>query len=192
MKKTTTITAIGLLLAGEAQAGSAEVMVGKETTTLDAKLSGNIAGNAGFFFRARPTVGYDGAVSHFELADATYSLGKGIDAVAEVQMMANIDPRIGMQYYGENNNVAVYGLITVGTNYAELLAFAQYMPKLTDKVSGFAKIETVQDAGSQGYVWGTERLRLGVDVKGYKVGLGADITPPDKTVNPGLFVSKSL
>ncbi len=194
MKTKTAITAIGLALltVGEAYAGSAEVMAGTTATTLDAKLSGEIAGDAGFFLRSRTTVGYDGTVSAFELADVTYSLGKGFDAVAEVQMTSSVMPRAGVQYYHGTDSVAMYSLVTVDPHYAELTAFVQYMPKITDNVSGFAKLETIQDVGLDGYVWGTERTRLGLDIKGYKTGLALDVTHPDTTVNPGFFVAKSF
>jgi hypothetical protein len=194
MKTKTAITALGLALltAGEAYAGSAEVMAGTTASTLDAKLSGDIASHAGFFLRSRTTVGYDGTVSAFELADVTYSLGKGFDVVAEVQMTTSVIPRAGVQYYHGNDIVAVYGLVTVDTHYAELTVFVQYTPKITEKMSGFAKLETIQDVGLDGYVWGTERARLGVGIKGYKVGLATDITHPDTTINPGLFVAKSF
>ena len=192
MKAITAMTTIGLLVAGEAHAGSAEVMMGTEATTLDAKLSGTIAGDLGFFLRSRTTLTYDGSVSAFELADVTYSLGKGIDAVAEVQMTSTIMPRAGVQYFHAFDSVAVYSLVTVDSHYAELTAFVQYTPKITDAVSGFARLETIQDAGLQGYVWGTERARLGIDVKGYKIALALDVTPPDTSLNPGLAIAKSF
>ncbi len=194
MKTKTAITAIGLgiLTAGEAHAGSVEVMAGTQATTLDAKLSGPIAGDAGFFLRSRTTAAYDGTVSAFELVDITYSLRKGFDAVAEVQMTSSVMPRAGVQYYHNFGSVAMYSLVTVDTHYAELTAFVQYMPKIKDNVNGFAKVETIQDVGLDGYIWGTERAHLGIDVKGYKAGLALDVTHPDNSMNPGLFVAKSF
>jgi hypothetical protein len=189
---TTAITTIGLLAVGEAYAGSVEVMAGTEASTLDAKLSGTIAGDAGFFLRSRTTAAYDGTASAFELADVTYTLGNGFDAVAEVQMTSTVMPRVGVQYYYASDIVGIYGLVTVDKNYSEVQVIVQCTPKLSDSVNGYVKLETIQDVGNSGYVYGTERARLGVDVKGYKAGLALDISHPNTALNPGLFVAKSF
>ncbi|MFA6889300.1 MAG: hypothetical protein WC254_07435 [Candidatus Woesearchaeota archaeon] len=199
MKTTTAMTTIGLglLLAEEVYAGPIEVMTGIKSTTLDAQISGPIIGSTGFLLRNRTTIPYEGKVSIFQLGDITYALGNGFDAVAELQVALTQDssiimPRLGAHYYHNFGTIEMDSVVTIDSQYAELDAFVQYRPKITNTINGFAKIETIQDIGLQGYVFGTELTRLGVDVKGYKTGLALDVTHPDTTCNLGLFVLKSF
>ncbi len=174
------ILAAGMMLPKPARADSIELMAGNKSATIDLKASAEVAKRLGVFIRARPSVDYTGTISSFALADLTINLGGGLDAVGEVQAFGGkAVPRAGMQYFTKTGNLSVYALATMGLDknpYVESLAILGYDPSLYKILKLFTQIEVLNDADAGGNVFSAQRMRLGVELKGWGAGAAADLT----------------
>jgi len=199
------VLAAGLMLASPkpARADSIELMAGNKNATLDLKASADITNRLGVFIRARPSVDYAGNLSSFGLADLTINLSGGLDAIGEVQLFGGrAVPRAGMQYFTKTGDFSLYTLATIGLDsrpYLESLAVLRCAPALYKTLRLLAQVENVTDVGASGHDFSTQRIRLGVEWKGWGAGAAADLTetgnspkPRDGTFgwNAGGFVSK--
>lgn len=195
---------LGALMIGRkasAATATAEVVSGDASSTLDVKVSGEVAPRFGLFTRHRETVDYDNNLRHFSLADATYTVGNGVGAVVETQFIPNLGvvPRLGFQYATARGDLDVFVLATAvareNTN-GEGVTLFRYSPPLHPRARLFAQIETVTNIGKGGHNFSVERLRLGLDIHGYRFGAAADITEKgDKLVpcyNVGGFVARNF
>jgi len=199
------VLAAGLMLASPkpARADSIELMAGNKNTTLDLKASADLTKKLGLFIRARPSVDYAGNISSFGLADLTINLGGGLDAVGEVQLFGGrAVPRAGMQYFTKTGDFSLYTLATIGLDsrpYLESVTALRYAPVLYKNLRLLAQVEDVTDVSARGHDFSTQRMRLGVEWKGWGAGAAADLTetgnspkPLDGTFgwNAGGFISK--
>jgi hypothetical protein len=172
----------GLMFASPkpARADTIELMAGNKNVTIDLKASADIAKRLGVFIRARPSVDYAGAISAFGLADLTINLSGGLDAVGEVQLLGGrAVPRTGMQYFAKTKDFSLYALATIGLDskpYVESLMVLRYTPALSKTLRLLAQVENVTDVGSGGHDFSTQRMRLGVEWKGWGAGAAADLT----------------
>ena len=81
--------------------GSVELMAGHQSTTLDTKVSTEVAEKTGLFIRQMTTSTPEGEVSYFGLADLSYKLVGGLDVVGEIQAAPGMGviPRAGLQHF---------------------------------------------------------------------------------------------
>lgn len=176
------VLAAGLMLASPkpARADSIELMAGNRSATLDLKASADLTNRLGVFIRARPSVDYAGKISSFGLADLTINLSGGLDAVGEVQLFGGkAVPRAGLQYFTKAGDFSLYALATIGLDskpYVELVTLLRYTPALYKTLRLLAQVEGLTDAGSSGHDFSTQRMRLGVEWKGWGAGAAADLT----------------
>ncbi len=188
--------AASLLGAGSnlARANSAEVMVGNTNTTLDVKVSTEVAPKTNLFVRNRTTIDYENQVSNFGLADLSYNLIGGLDAVAEVQMIpeAELIPRLGLGYFNKVADLSCYGLATAGLSGekvdAEVFASLSYTPKITDDLQLKLSLEDVSNFGQEGHNFSAQRFRAGLGVEQYEAGLAADLTEAAGEISPAVGV----
>lgn len=177
-----TVLAAGLMLGipKPAQADSMELMAGNRAVVLDLKASADITKRLGVFVRARPSIDYDGNVAAFGLADLTLNLSGGLDAVGEVQLIGGrAVPRAGVQYFRKAGDFSLYALATIGLDsapYLESLAVLRYNPELRKNLRLLAQIEDVTDANPGGHDFSVQRMRLGVEWRGWGIGAAADLT----------------
>lgn len=165
-----------------------ELMVGNNSSTLDTKVIGHLAPKTGFFARTRVTSDYEGNTNHFSLADLTYSLGNGIDAVFEVQAAPEMGvvPRIGVQYYNKLGNLSAFALVTASTSDAEIISLLRYQ-----NGKGSVQAETVTNIGNQGHNFSLQRLRAGLSIGDFEFGVAVDLTESGTThVNAGIYLTK--
>lgn len=166
----------------KAAEGSLEVMAGQVATTIDLKVSGQIAPKTGLFLRGITTADYDGDVSHFGLADVSYNIVDGLDAVAEVQLASGMGvvPRVGAQYFGKFGDVSIYTLATVKAMEnpdGEFVVNLGYTPKLTEEVRLLTNLENLTSVGAEGHQFSTQKVRTGLTFQEkYQVGAGIDLT----------------
>lgn len=162
--------------------GSIDAMAGHQSTTIDLKVSGEVAPKTGLFVREMTTADYEGKVSHFGLADLSYEIAGGVSAVAEIQAAPGMGviPRVGAQYFGEVGDLTLYVLGTVKAGEqpdGELVAVIGYTPELTEGVSLLTSIECLTSVGESGHQFSGQKLRAGVTLEDkYQIGVGADLT----------------
>ena len=199
------VLAAGLMFASPkpARADSIELMAGNKNVTMDLKASADLTKKLGLFIRARPSVDYTGNISSFGLADLTINLSGGLDAVGEIQLLGRkAVPRAGMQYFTKTKDFSLYSLATIGLDskpYLESVTALRYTPVLYKNLRLLAQTENVTDVSPGGHDFSTQRVRFGVEWKGWGVGAAADLTetgnnpkPSDGTFgwNVGGFISK--
>ncbi len=162
--------------------GSVEVMAGHNQTTIDTKISTEIAPKANLFIRQITTADYEGEVGFFGLADVSYNIFDGLDVVAEVQAAPGMGviPRAGLQYFGQLGDFSVYVLGTVKTMEnpdGEFVVNLGYTPKISDNVNLLLNLEDLTSVGEKGHNFSVEKLRTGVTfMEKYQVGAALDLT----------------
>lgn len=164
------------LSAAAARANSIEVMSGQNASTLDLKVSGKITKETGIFVRSRTTTDYDNRTGHFLLADISYTLGAGLDAVMETQAAAKVVPRVGVQYSRRIGELSLYGMMsgtTMDGGNAELTLQQNYTPKVSPKVHLVVDMEEVTNDGKQ-HNYSLQRGRISLGINGWQFGAAAD------------------
>jgi len=162
--------------------GSVEAMAGEKTTTIDTKVSTEVAPDTNLFLRQMTTSDYNSKVSFFGLADLTYNIFGGLDAVAEVQAAPGMGviPRLGAQYFGQFGDFSVYALGTVKAMEhpdGEFIVNMGYTPELTEGVRLLTNVENLTSIGEEGHQFSVQRLRAGLKfMDKYGIGFGADLT----------------
>lgn len=169
----------------KARANSVEVFVGDKNTATDVRMSGELAPKTNISLRTITSADYNNQVGYFGLADVSYNLYSGLDAVIEIQASPEegILPRPGLQYFRQVGNLSLFALGTVSSkneNNAEFVAEVEYLPPLTSRLNLSSRLENVTNVGEQGYNFdhnfSVQRGRLGVSAGKYSVGAAADVT----------------
>jgi len=166
---------------------TAEVVSGADansnvSTTIDTKLSGEIAKRTNFFLRNRTSVRDDRTVDSFTVIDLSYALGHGFDAVAETQYApgAELDSRLGIQYFREiGKNFTAYALVTRNFNEnpnTELTGVLGYSKDINGKWKFVGRIEEVVNIADANYNYDLTRLRLGAGRGKFTIGPATDIS----------------
>jgi len=199
MKKLATIGALLVALMGApalAQpSGSAEVMVGQKSATLDAKLGGQFAPKFGYFGRNITTLNYDGKVSNFLGVDLTYDLGKGVSLLAEGQFTDTALPRAGLQYFQTFGDFSLYAAGTANLRYGtdgEVFVVADYTPQISPGVKAVVHAEACTNFGKK-HNFSGQKLRLGVGQGSFSAGVGVNFSEAGQgedlvvDYNPGIF-----
>lgn len=171
-------------------------------TTIDAKLSGELAKRTGIFLRNRTGIDSESMVNSFTCIDLTYALGKGFDAVGETQFSAGaeIDPRLGVQYFHKfRNGITTYALVTRNFNddpNTELTGVLGYSGILKGEWKLMGRWEEIINIGDETYNYDTTRLRLGINRGRFSFGPALDISGIGSgerpTYIPGGFVQVKL
>ena len=162
--------------------GSVEAMTGHKSTTIDTKISAEVAPKTNLFVRQMTTADYKGDVSVFGLADLSYKIVDGLDIVGEIQAAPGMGviPRVGAQYFGQCGDLTLYVLGTVKAGEkpdGEFVTVIGYTPELTEGVSLLTSIENLTSVGENGHQFSGQKLRLGVTLDDkYQIGAGADLT----------------
>ncbi|MFC1732040.1 hypothetical protein ACFL6I_17115 [candidate division KSB1 bacterium] len=167
--------------------GSVEIVSGVDNenyalTTIDAKLGGEIADRTNFFLRNRTTMDHDNMVDSFTLIDLSYNLGKGLDAVGEMQFVpgAETDYRLGMQYFHKfKKGVTAYALLT--RNFTEepnteLTTVLGYSRDIKGEWKLVGRVEGIINMADTCYNYDLTRLRLGIGKGRFLIGPAADIS----------------
>lgn len=121
-----------------------------------------------------PQFGFTEAVSynHVKL--------KGLAPVAVVQVFSwGVYPKAGFQYVRIKKRITLFGWVVCEIlkhpDFDFFLLF-RYTPKLTEKLNLFTQFETVNafPTSSSGNVNLTQRVRLGLEIREWQFGVGAD------------------
>ena len=162
--------------------GSVELMAGHQSTTLDTKVSTEVAEKTGLFIRQMTTSTPEGEVSYFGLADLSYKLVGGLDVVGEIQAAPGMGviPRAGLQHFGKVGDLAVYALATVKTMEhpdGEIVVSLSYTPKLGESIDLLMSLEDLTSIGKEGHQFSAQKLRAGITLmEKYHIGAAANLT----------------
>lgn len=124
---------------------------------------------------------------------------KGFAPVAVVQILnKGVYPKVGIQFAKIKKDYTIFTWVvceTLENPNIDFFFLGRYTPKLTDKLNLFTQLELVNalptlETNNFNFV---QRLRLGLKVKEYQFGLGADFTALGRnnfitTQNIGVFL----
>jgi hypothetical protein len=172
-----TLAAPGAAKAG----GSAEIMAGDKKATIDLKVNTNLAPRTNMFLRGMTGVDYDNNVDYFGLADVSFNIVGGLDALVDTQYIsgAGFVPRAGLQYFKKVGDLTMYGNGTVKLGEdpdGEFVVNLGYTPKINKAFSIVLDAENVTSVGKKGHNFSVQRLRAGVGYKKHSVGAAVDVT----------------
>ena len=178
-KKLISATAVVVCLALPQKAdagGSAELMAGNRSATLDLKVGIELAPRLQFFTRQLPSVNYDNEVSHFGLISLGCNVWDGLNVLAQVQAIPGVGtaPRLGFEYFKQVGDFGLYGeaVSTVQESpQIELMANVGYRPQLTEDLRLVADLEAITLLSPErGHDYSTQRLRLGLGAGQFEFG----------------------
>ncbi len=198
------VAAIGVFIAGEAQAGgSLELLVGDKDARTDIKAYGTVTEDAdlptdkvGYFLRNRTSADYKGNSTFFAVGDTWYPIAGGFDALLEGQAWpgAGLQPRFGMQSFHKFGKLTLYHSSTrsVGPNPdTEVVVRPTFTPNISGDYNLFLRVEAITNIGDGQFNYATQRPRIGVQKGDTTVGVGVDMFQPKGakgTINVGAFV----
>jgi hypothetical protein len=160
--------------------GSAELIAGHETATLDTKLSVPVAPRTSVFSRNRITSDYEGNVSSFHLFKLDFKIIDGLDISGGVMgnSSSGLKPNIGPQYFGKFGNFSAYGTVLVSAEekpVATTLVNFGYYTELSDMIDLVFGLENVTVVNKEGHMFSTQRGRIGISYGNLQFGLAGDI-----------------
>jgi len=187
---------------------SMELMAGQDSAILDIKLLGSLGSGFAVFNRNRITALYGGAenlgevgASSFHVVNFRYALPwvkrpHSLEALAEVDVIAGkgIDPRFGVQYGVTLGDVSLSQIVSLGSAPDGLLITnVGYAPEVAQDVRVVGRLENVTSVSGDGHTSSTQRVRLGVALGQYELGVAGDLIEKGNEgnfgYNAGGFVS---
>lgn len=160
---------------------NAELMVGNESTVLDAKTI-SAYDNVGLFTRNIVDVDHQG-VNDFGLVDLTYNIGSG-DLVLEGQYSLGEDawfsPRVGIQGYTNVGDLNLYGLATLELGNVDSPTLFETVGKVSyahdlGELDLDLSLEVLLDVGLDGISFAQEKARVGVGNDYVNIGAGVNL-----------------
>lgn len=183
--------------------GSLEVLAGDKSTTTDLKFNTKLSDEFSLFARNRIENPYQKSSVPLTLIDLNYNAGKGFSPLVEglFTQKDGAIPRAGFTYQTKLGNISLnyINIFDLKDNPSvDLHPIISYSHRLNDRWNAFTQLEVLSNLGLQkgNHNFTSERVRLGLEYKGFKFGVGADFKQTgDKfkqSNNYGGFVSKSF
>lgn len=203
MRKALFIILIGICSTSIAQI-PVEVFAGHERTTVDIMFFKYFKNNQGnpdshrdrwlFFNRNRASVDYRMTQTTFlpqfgftEAISYNHEKLKGFAPVIVGQVLSwGVYPKAGIQYAHISKNMTIFTWLvceTLEKPDLDYFLLFRYTPKLTEKVNLFTQVESVNafpTVSTDNFSF-TQRLRLGIQLKTYQFGAGADFNQTGNT-----------
>ena len=185
-----------------AQGQSLEIMPGTERIFLDVQYLKFFDEGRKFslFSRTRATAEYDGASNDIftgAYLNYTNSTGFGATILGRIASRnAGIDG--GIHFFKARPNWMIFALTSIQIN-DELLyswfSILRYTPALNKSAKLYLGLELFTAMGSEGHLSSVQRLRVGIDHRGFQFGLALNMTESrfaETDINPGIFIRKQF
>ncbi|MEO0338898.1 MAG: hypothetical protein AAF242_06765 [Bacteroidota bacterium] len=183
-------------------AQSFELMPGTERIFIDAQFLKFLDQDykVSLFSRARATAEYD--EQNTDLFMGTYlnyttKSGLGGSLVGRISSTGSgVD--IGAHYFKAGKSFTIFALpsINIGDDLLySWFSIMRFTPVLKDDWKWYTSLELFSAFGDIGHLSSVQRIRLGVDKKGYQFGLAINLRESrfaDTDVNPGVFLRKAF
>jgi hypothetical protein len=185
-----------------------EVFGGHKKTTLDImffKYFKDKSGNNSkflFFNRNRASIDYQMTSTSFlpqfgftEAISFNHPKLKGFAPVTVGQLVGTgVYTKAGFQFAYLKKDILIFTWLVSETKRdptIDIFFLGRFTPKLTEKINLFSQLELINAAPTmieKNYLF-TQRIRLGLKMKAFQFGIGADFTQSiSKTENLGLFL----
>jgi len=191
------IISLLLLAVCNSHAQSFEVMPGTERMFIDAQYLKffDVGNRVSLFSRARATTKYtEQNTDLFTGAYLNYTTKSGFGGTVLGRISSGGSGMdAGIHYFKATKTFIVYALPSININ-DELLyswfSMLRYTPQLKADWKLYSSLELFSAFGQAGHLSSVQRLRLGVDKKGYQFGIAVNLNESrfsESDVNPGVF-----
>ncbi|MFC3811122.1 hypothetical protein [Lacihabitans lacunae] len=183
-------------------AQSFETMLGTERIFIDAQYLKFFDEDRkiSLFSRARATAEYDHQNTNlFTGAYLNYTTKKGVGGTVLGRIStigSGVD--VGIHYFKATKTVMIYALPSININ-DELLyswfSIIRYTPTIKNDWKMYTSLELFSAFSEIGHLSSVQRIRLGIDKKGYQFGLAVNLNESrfsDTDINPGVFLRKQF
>ena len=153
------------------------------------------------FSRTRMTVDYDNRANLFSGAYLNYTSKAGIGGslVGKISQTSGAAADAGAHIFKAKPNWMLFGLATVGLKkdleYSWFSIF-RFTPAISSHWKWYTSLELYHLFRKDGHAFSVERIRLGLDWKGFQFGLAGDFQQSGRDFTPsenwGGFVRKSF
>lgn len=194
------IFSISICFLGNAQ--SFEVMPGTKRVFIDTQYLRflNSKKELSLFSRARATTEYDGENTNLLIGGyLNYTTNSGFGGTVIGRISTNSSGfDTGIHYFKAKKSFMIYAIphINIGDElFYSWFSIMRFTPNLKKKWKLYSSIELFSLFGKDGHLNSVQRVRLGVDKKGYQFGLAVNL---DKTrsleidINSGIFFRKQF
>jgi len=192
-----------LLIVLKVNAQSFELMPGTERLFVDAQWLNTFeeVGRWSLFSRSRATVDEDENTNLFTGAYLNYTTptGFGGTVVGRISTLgAGADA--GIHFFKAKASFMLYALASV--EISSVFAYSwfsifRYTPKLNSSWRLYSSFELFSNFNTDGHVASVQRIRAGLERKGYQFGLALNLSGFDQDyrttdANPGIFIRKQF
>ena len=191
---------ISIIYWSTASAQSFEVVLGTERVFIDAQFLKAIDSEKrwSFLSRTRATIEYDDeANSLFTGGYLIYASKSGLGATVLGRIVpSGFDVDAGISFFKVTGPWLIYALPSINIDrelYYSWFSILRYQPELKNDWKLYSSLELFTAFVQIGHLNSVQRIRLGVDKKGYQFGIGVNLEErrgADTDVNPGLFFRK--
>ena len=184
------------------KAQSFELMTCKERIFIDAQYLNffDEQNRVSLFSRARATAQYDEQRTDlFSGAYLNYTTKAGFGGTILGRISStNSGVDVGIHYFKASKNFMIYALPSINLS-DELLyswfSILRFTPTLKNDWKLYSSLELFSAFGQIGHLSSVQRVRLGLDRKGYQFGLAVNLNASrfsETDVNPGVFIRKQF
>jgi len=152
------------------------------------------------FSRTRATLDYDNRPNVFTGAYLNYTTKAGLGA-SLVGKIGNSGGGVdaGLHFFKNRKNWMLFGLASVGLKKApeySWFSIFRFTPPLFSDWKLYSSLELYSLFNNSGHIYGVQRVRVGLDKKGWQFGLGGELSEAGNefqtSSNTGLFFRKSF
>ena len=182
------------------QAQSFEVLLGTERVFIDAQFLKAIDAEKrwSFLSRTRATIEYDEETnSLFTGGYLIYASKSGLGATVLGRVVPGaFDVDAGISFFKVTGPWLIYALPSINIDkelYYSWFSILRYQPDLKNDWKIYSSLELFTAFVQIGHLSSVQRIRLGVDKRGYQFGLAVNLRESrdaDTDINPGLFFRK--
>lgn len=184
-------------------AQSLEIMPGTQRIFVDAQWLKTFdeARKWSVFSRSTGTVDYQENTSLFTGAYLSYTTSSGFGGTLNGTISSRgAGANAGVHFFKGNESLMVFALASVGLR-SELsyswFSILRYTPSLGDIWRLYSSLELFSGFGSEGHEISIQRVRAGLNWKGYQFGLAVDLSGTgsdyhSRQTNPGVFLRKQF
>lgn len=152
------------------------------------------------FSRARTTAEYNVQKTDlFTGAYLNYTTKSGLGGTVLGRISStNSGVDIGVHYFKVTKSFMIYALPSININDELLYSWffiLRFTPKLKNDWKLYTSLELFSAFGQIGHLSSVQRIRLGLDRKGYQFGLAVNLNESrfsETDVNPGVFIRKKF
>lgn len=203
MKRVLITMAIPLLISLKIKAQSFEFMPGTEGIFIDAQWLKTFDEDRkwSLFSRSRATVDYEENTDLFTGAYLNYTTNSGFGGTVLGRISTlGAGGDAGVHFFKAKESFLVYALasVDISSEFAySWFSIIRYTPELNDKWRLYTSLELFSNFNTDGHVASVQRVRAGLDRKGYQFGLAINLSGLGQdysttSSNPGIFLRKQF